>query len=58
MSDNTLTELGSQAIAGVLPDLQDLRVLNLGECLVRSEGATLIAGALENGHALLEVYTH
>ncbi len=55
MSDNTLTEDGSQSLAAALPDLQNLRVINLGDCLVRSEGGLVIAEAFKNGHCQLEV---
>lgn len=42
-------------MAGVLPHLQKLRVINFGDCLVRSEGARAIAEAIKEGHQLLEV---
>ena len=55
LNDNTLTEKGSEAVAAVLPDLQDIRIIDLGECIVRSDGAMVLAKALENGHKKLEV---
>ena len=55
MNDNTFTEEGSLAMAEVLPNLQELRVINFGDCLVRSDGARAIAQALKEGHKLLEV---
>lgn len=55
LNDNTFTEEGSLAMAEVLPDLQDLRVINFGDCLVRSGGARAIAEALKDGHRQLEV---
>ena len=57
LNDNTFTEPGSTAMAEVLPSLQEVRVLNFGECLVRSGGATAIAEAIKDGHKLLEVHT-
>ena len=42
-------------MAEVLPDLQDLRVINFGDCLVRSDGARAIAEAIKDGHRQLEV---
>ena len=55
LNDNTFTEEGSLAMAEVLPDLQDLRVINFGDCLVRSDGARAIAEAIKDGHRQLEV---
>lgn len=42
-------------MAEVLPDLQKLKVINFGDCLVKSEGARAIAGAIKEGHQQLEV---
>ncbi len=50
-----MTEQGSVAIATVLSELQQLRVINFGECLVRSNGAKLIADAIKDGHNGLQV---
>ena len=55
LSDNTFSDEGSAAIAAVLPGLQQLRVMNFGECLVRSPGASAIAAAIADQHQLLEV---
>jgi Ran GTPase-activating protein (RanGAP) involved in mRNA processing and transport len=55
LNDNTFTEVGSKAMAGVLPDLQKLKVINFGDCLVRPEGAHAIADAIKEGHQQLEV---
>ena len=55
LSDNTFSDEGSCAMAQVLPMLQDLRIINFGECLVRSRGAAAIAEAIKDGHMLLEV---
>jgi len=55
LNDNTFTEEGSLAMAEVLPNLQELRVINFGDCLVRSDGAREIAEAIKEGHKLLEV---
>ena len=50
-----MTETGSIALAEVLPNLQELRTVNLGDCLVRNDGATAIAEAIKGGHKLLQV---
>lgn len=50
-----MTETGSIALAEVLPSLQELRTVNLGDCLVRNDGATAIAEAIKDGHKLLQV---
>ena len=42
-------------MADVLPNLQELRVINFGDCLVRPEGAKAIAEASKDGHPLLQV---
>ncbi len=55
LNDNTITEEGSVALAEVLPNVQNLKVLNLGDCLVRDNGAKAIAGAIKNGHRQLQV---
>lgn len=56
LNDNTFTEVGSKAMADVLPGLQNLRVINFGDCLVRSSGAMAISNAIKDGHKKLEVY--
>ncbi len=55
LNDNTFTEEGSVAMAEVLPSLQQLRVINFGDCLVKSGGAQAIAQAIKDGHKLLQV---
>ena len=50
MNDNTFTEKGAKCLADVLPKLQKLKILNLGDCLLKTEGAMLVAKALEDGH--------
>lgn len=42
-------------MANVLPNLQKLRVINFGDCLVKPEGAQAIAGAIKDSHQQLEV---
>ena len=42
-------------MAEVLPELQKLRIVNFGDCLVRPEGARAIAEAMKSNHQLLEV---
>lgn len=55
LNDNTFTEKGSEAMAHSLPMLQKLEVINFGDCLVKSNGATVIAEALRDGHMELKV---
>ena len=55
LNDNTFTEVGSVAMAEVLPNLQKLRVINFGDCLVRPGGALAIAAAIKDGHKQLQV---
>ena len=39
----------------MLPKLQDLEVINFGDCLVRTGGAKALADALKEGHKKLKV---
>lgn len=55
LSDNTLSVEGSSAIAEVLPNLQQLRVINFGDALVRPDGAKAISSSLQEQHQSLEV---
>lgn len=55
LSDNTFSDAGSCAMAQTLPLLQKLRIINFGECLVRSRGAAAIAEAIQDSHMPLEV---
>ena len=55
LSDNTFAVDGSVAMANALPSLQQVRVLNFGDCLVRNEGARAIAKVIQEGLPLLEV---
>ena len=55
LNDNTFTEVGSKSMAEALPNLQKLRVINFGDCLVRQDGGRAIAEAIKDGHQLLEV---
>lgn len=57
LNDNTVVEEGAAALAEVLPNLQKLRVLNLGDCLLRDDGAKAIAGAIKDGQCHLKVCT-
>ena len=54
MNDNTFTEKGAESLAKALPKLQKLTHLNLGDCLLKTAGARLIASALKDGHTDLE----
>ena len=38
-----------------LPKLQNLEVVNFGDCLVRTEGAKALAMSLKDGHQNLTV---
>ena len=38
-----------------LPHLQKLEVINFSDCLMKTEGATAIADALDEGHVNLKV---
>uniref|UniRef100_A0A8C2F4Q7 Ran GTPase activating protein 1b n=1 Tax=Cyprinus carpio TaxID=7962 RepID=A0A8C2F4Q7_CYPCA len=49
LNDNTFTKRGSTAMA------ECLKVINFGDCLVRSEGAIAIAAALREGLPFLRV---
>lgn len=49
-SDNTLTKAGSEAVARLLPEMKELEVLILGDCLLSDDGAMAIASALEHSH--------
>lgn len=42
----------------VLPKLQNLEVINYGDCLVRTEGAIAITEALKERHQKLKVIVH
>lgn len=42
----------------VLPKLQNLEVINYGDCLVRTEGAIAITEALKEGYQKLKVIVH
>lgn len=41
-----------------LPKLEELEVLNFGDCLVRTDGAKSLAKALEEKHLKLKVSAH
>jgi len=41
----------------VLPKLQNLEVINFGDCLVKTDGAKILATALKDGHKKLKVST-
>ena len=55
LCDNTFAAEGSVSMANALPSLQQIRVLNFGDCLVRNEGARAIAKVIREGLPLLEV---
>jgi len=45
-------------MAEVLPELQNLKNVNFGDCLVRPDGARAIAEAIKNSHRGLKVVIH
>ena len=55
LNDNTLGPKGCTALASVLPFLQNLTHINLGDCLIKDSGARHLAEALSQGHSQLEV---
>lgn len=55
LNDNTFTWRGSHDMALVLPKLQRLKIINFGDCLIRTKGAEFLAKALSDGHLELEV---
>ena len=54
VQDNTLTELGSEALASAVASWPHLKSLNVGECLLRPTGSKTLFKALTEGHTLLE----
>ena len=38
-----------------MPKLQNLEVINFGDCLVKTDGAKILATALKDGHKKLKV---
>ena len=46
---------GARALAKSLPKMEELRVLNLNDCLLRSAGARAIAAAISGNNPKLEV---
>jgi Ran GTPase-activating protein 1 len=54
LQDNTFTEPGSKALAEALPLWPELRVLNLGDCLLSGPGGVHVINALTNSNSKLE----
>uniref|UniRef100_T1IT55 Ran-GTPase activating protein 1 C-terminal domain-containing protein n=1 Tax=Strigamia maritima TaxID=126957 RepID=T1IT55_STRMM len=54
LNDNTATKIGGRAIATAIYDLNKLRMINLGDCLLRCAGATSLAAAITKNHQELE----
>lgn len=54
LQDNTLTELGSGALASAVASWPHLKSLNVGECLLRPTGSKALFKALTEGHTVLE----
>lgn len=51
MNDNTVGPKGAKSLAQALPNFVQLELLNLGDCLLKKNGAIEILGALsEEGH--------
>lgn len=55
LNDNTIGPKGSEAIRKALPNLQSLKEINFGDCLLKTKGALLLAEGLKEGHKNLEV---
>jgi Ran GTPase-activating protein 1 len=54
LQDNTFTEPGSKALAEALPLWPELKVLNLGDCLLSANGGVHVIKALTAGNTKLE----
>ena len=55
LNDNILTEKGAMAIADAVEVLEGLEVLDLGDCLVRSDGLKKLANALSTCYNIREL---
>lgn len=55
LNDNTVGPQGAQALANILPNFRALEHLNLGDCLLKTEGSLILAAALgiEGNHPSL-----
>ena len=54
LEDNILTAKGALAISEVLPKLLKLRLINIGDCLIRDDGAVILAKGFTKEHTNLE----
>ncbi|KAJ1536071.1 hypothetical protein HK405_015394, partial [Cladochytrium tenue] len=54
LEDNTFQLEGSKALVAALPSWPNLRVLNIGDCLLGKDGCRMILGALTGSHVELE----
>uniref|UniRef100_A0A8C9RQL1 Ran GTPase activating protein 1b n=1 Tax=Scleropages formosus TaxID=113540 RepID=A0A8C9RQL1_SCLFO len=54
MPQNGINHPGVSALASALKHLRNVQVINFGDCLVRSQGAVAIAGALREGLPILK----
>lgn len=54
---STFTPRGARAIASQLNHMQNLEVINFGDCMVKTAGAKFIAKALTDDHQKLKVGT-
>ncbi|XP_018022102.1 ran GTPase-activating protein 1 [Hyalella azteca] len=54
LNDNTFTKKGGVAMAKYLPKMQALEVINFGDCLLKTSGASALAVALMPGHMKLK----
>lgn len=50
LQDNTFTEVGSKALGDSLSSWSKLKVLNIGDCLLKAKGAVDVALALKESH--------
>lgn len=48
LQDNTFTELGSSAMAGVLPSWPAIKKISVSDCLLSAKGGELVAAALRS----------
>lgn len=55
LNDNTLDVKGAEHISKILPKLKRLEILNVGDCLIKTKGAKLIAAGIKKRSDNLKV---
>ncbi|PJF19839.1 Rna1p [Paramicrosporidium saccamoebae] len=55
LQDNTFTSTGSQAFARALKQLKSLKVLNIGDCLLGSDGCEMVITSLASSQCPIEL---